>query len=252
MICFLLLLVLIPFGICLPTSKNIKLQLNRRNLFQKRQNTNTNKLKQTGYFHGSGYYAEVKLGEPEQTFRVVLDTGSSDFWVVSDECEQCSHSNRYFSENSETYQPRKGTFQLRYGTGTIIGDRGQDTLTIANMTVKRYPLVSAYELSDVFDPLPIDGILGLADQSNGLIRRLHQSQNIRKPLFGMYLQPFGGEIDFGEIDHTRYEGSVYYLPMTTEDGKYKIKMQEAYRGAFPSITVVRDLVVDTGSTTLYK
>ncbi|RCN45400.1 hypothetical protein ANCCAN_08621 [Ancylostoma caninum] len=37
-------------------------------------------------YHDSEYVGNVTIGTPEQTFQVVLDTGSADFWVPDFTC----------------------------------------------------------------------------------------------------------------------------------------------------------------------
>jgi hypothetical protein len=38
---------------------------------------------------GGGYYADVTLGTPPQSVRLILDTGSADVWVVSNQAQLC-------------------------------------------------------------------------------------------------------------------------------------------------------------------
>lgn len=38
---------------------------------------------------GGGYYAEIEVGTPPQSVSMVLDTGSSDAWMVSTEADLC-------------------------------------------------------------------------------------------------------------------------------------------------------------------
>lgn len=39
---------------------------------------------------GGGYYAEVSIGTPGQTVSLVLDTGSSDVWVLDSDANLCT------------------------------------------------------------------------------------------------------------------------------------------------------------------
>lgn len=41
---------------------------------------------------GGGYYLDVKIGTPGQDARMILDTGSSDAWVVSTRADLCGNA----------------------------------------------------------------------------------------------------------------------------------------------------------------
>src|SRR5689334_12585577 len=43
---------------------------------------------------GGGYYVQVKVGTPPQTMTMLLDTGSSDAWVLSHEADLCTDRDR--------------------------------------------------------------------------------------------------------------------------------------------------------------
>ena len=43
---------------------------------------------------GGGYFAEVKIGTPGQTFHLHLDTGSSDTWVLDVASDLCNSPQR--------------------------------------------------------------------------------------------------------------------------------------------------------------
>ncbi|KAI7890314.1 aspartic peptidase domain-containing protein [Mucor mucedo] len=255
------LITLAPFVListCSPSNrqsfKKLKLQRQGHSL-QKRDST---KLQQTGYYHGSGYYSQIFIGEPAQAFNVVLDTGSSDFWIVSSDCstkEYCDAHHQFQRNNSQTYQNHDPLqfLQIRYGTGSINARVGYDTLQIANMTLKNQYIADAIELSSEFKDLPIDGILGMGfsklsktdTHKRTLIESMAGQNLIEKAVFGIYTQPAGGDIDFGGTDPNRYTGPIQYAPVTS-DRYWLTKMSSSSFGTYK--TKSRSIILDTGTT----
>ncbi|RCH79183.1 hypothetical protein CU098_006767 [Rhizopus stolonifer] len=214
------------------------------------------KVKLTGYFHGSGYYGQVRIGEPAQLFDVVFDTGSSDFWVVSNDCqtkEYCLKHRQFQPKLSRTYKRGKGdpSFSVRYGSGSIHARIGQDTLRIGSGTLQDQFVADATELSTIFERLPIDGIMGLglpklskSDPNRlTLIESMVNQQLVDKAIFSIYIQPFGGQIDFGGMDPNLYTGSIHYAPLTS-DNYWATHMNKASFGNYSIDS--QSVIVDSG------
>lgn len=65
----------------------------------------------------------ISIGTPAQKFTIDFDTGSSDLWVPSSECDNCSGKQQYDASSSSTGQKQDGTFEIQYGDGsTVQGD----------------------------------------------------------------------------------------------------------------------------------
>ncbi|EPB78273.1 eukaryotic aspartyl protease [Ancylostoma ceylanicum] len=118
-------------------------------------------------FSDVSYIANITIGNPEQMFKVVLDTGSSRLWIPDITCgrkkeqgcersecdpgaiceimcakkECCTAKNGLFGEiigckgkrlfnpkNSTTYRRLKKSWQIHYGTGNAAGFTGKDTV----------------------------------------------------------------------------------------------------------------------------
>jgi hypothetical protein len=233
------------------------------------------KIKQTGYLHGSGkstmtqwstlhfidrwilgYYSTVQVGEPAQSFNVIFDTGSSDFWVVSNDCltkTYCHNHQQFQLRKSTSYRKHEpeNSLIIRYGTGSIHARIGHDTLHIGTMTLKDQFMADATQLSREFKTLPIDGImgLGLAKLSKADPNRLTLVENmvkqglIEKAMFSMYIQPAGGEIDFGGIDASRFTGDIQYAPVIG-DKYWRTEMSNATFASHS--TGPRQIIVDSG------
>ena len=85
------------------------------------------------------YYGEVSIGTPPQTFLVVFDTGSADFWIPDPTCRSvslnCGKKTAYDPSQSSTFQevPAGGQtlFSIQYGSGPVEGKYSTDTVEIA-------------------------------------------------------------------------------------------------------------------------
>ena len=86
------------------------------------------------------YYGEVKIGTPAESFQVVFDTGSADFWVPSASCTEhqsnCHKKQAYDPDASSTYEAvqsgAKSAFQITYGSGPVSGVFAVDTVSLAD------------------------------------------------------------------------------------------------------------------------
>lgn len=84
------------------------------------------------------YFSEITLGTPPQSFKVILDTGSSNLWVPSTRCKSiaCYLHAKYSAEDSSTYKANGTEFKIQYGTGSLEGVISNDVMTIGDLTIK--------------------------------------------------------------------------------------------------------------------
>ncbi|KAK3321579.1 vacuolar protease A precursor [Apodospora peruviana] len=175
-------------------------------------------------FMNAQYFSEITIGTPPQSFKVVLDTGSSNLWVPSTECGSiaCYLHTKYDSSASSTYKENGTSFEIRYGSGSLSGFVSQDTMTIGDLKIKGQDFAEATsEPGLAFAFGRFDGILGLAYDRisvNGIVPPFYNmidQKLIDEPVFAFYLADTDGEseVTFGGVNKDRYEGKITTIPL---------------------------------------
>ncbi|ORX44789.1 acid protease [Hesseltinella vesiculosa] len=222
------------------------------------------KVPQVSYQHGSGYYGEIHIGEPPQPFQVVFDTGSADVWVVSSTCESnsCQHHQNYNRRLSASHEPlglededdddEQVFMDVNYGTGHIRAVLNRDTIQVAGLELEDQVVGEAIAISNDFMGTPFDGIfgLGLASLSSSHhpppFYSMMSSRMLDSPLFAMYIQSRGGEIDFGGMDLSRFSGPMMFTPLVDTE-YWAIQLQKIRLGNMAKMGN-RRAIVDSGTT----
>ena len=176
-------------------------------------------------FLNAQYFADIKLGSPPQSFKVILDTGSSNLWVPSELCTSiaCFLHRKYDSSLSRTYKANGSEFAIQYGSGSMEGFVSQDDLSIGDLTIKGQDFAEATtEPGIAFAFGKFDGILGLAYDTisvNGIVPpfyKMIEQKLLDSKQFAFYLgasEADGGEATFGGIDESRFEGPITWAPV---------------------------------------
>ncbi|CAF0960713.1 unnamed protein product [Adineta ricciae] len=164
----------------------------------------------------------LSIGTPGQTFFVDFDTGSTDLWVPSSECQStCGYKTRYDSRKSNTSRPNDASFRITYGDGSYVqGQFVYDTVMVAGLSVANQAFAQAKNMSG-FSSSTFDGVFGLAYPSlatkgqTSVFYNMWQQGLINHPSFSFYFNPDpnvypGGELILGGIDSSRYTGSITY------------------------------------------
>jgi hypothetical protein len=158
------------------------------------------KIDESGRY-GTQYWAEMTIGNPEQVFTALFDTGSSNVWVPSSDC--ATDKNRYDGGRSSTFQDLGSEVQLQYGTGACSGTAGHDFITVGGMQVDQI-FGRMDEMDSFFDNVEFDGIvgLGLKDLVQGpgapWIATISEANVLPQTNFRFsYASESSGTIDFG-------------------------------------------------------
>ena len=173
-------------------------------------------------------YSEISIGTPPQSFKVVLDTGSSNLWVPSTDCSSiaCFLHTTYDSSASSTYKKNGSEFEIRYGSGSLSGFVSKDIVRLGDIEIKGQDFAEATEepgLAFAFGRF--DGILGLGYDTISVNKIVPPFYNmidqglINDPVFSFYLSDTNnGEGDeseavFGGINKDHFTGSLTKIPL---------------------------------------
>ncbi|XP_062396467.1 pepsin A-like [Sardina pilchardus] len=194
------------------------------------------------------YYGIISLGTPPQSFRVIFDTGSSNLWVPSVYCTSspaCKNHRKFNPDASSTFNSTTKPIQIQYGTGSMTGILGYDTLEVGGITVSNQIFGLTKTEGLFMEYMTWDGILGLAFPSisaagaTPVFDNMMEKGLVSQQLFSVYLsrKTATSAVLFGEIDPQYYTGSLSWVPLTSET-YWQIKMD--------SVTINGDVVACAG------
>ncbi|KAK3251119.1 hypothetical protein CYMTET_39534 [Cymbomonas tetramitiformis] len=221
-------------------------------------------------FEDAQYYAEIKVGTPGETFKVVMDTGSSNLWVPGHKCTSaaCLLHKKYNPASSSTYVANGSAFSIQYGSGQLTGVFDTDDVTLGDFVIKGQSFAeSTVEPGIAFVAGKFDGILGLAFSRISVGGQVPVFDNmvaqglVSEPVFAFWLNrtsdlvsktTTGGEITFGGLDASHYTGPITYVPLADENyWLFKVDSIES-KGVFAKTTFATNTmaIADTGTSLL--
>ncbi|XP_016994938.2 lysosomal aspartic protease [Drosophila takahashii] len=233
-----------------------------------------------GNLYNTEYYTSLKIGNPPQILKVLIDTGSANLWVLSSKCpnsvKPCANLEKYNSSASTTYKGINNPFTIQYGSGSeegiiaLSGFESQDTVNIAGFSVKNQVFAEITDAPETaFLKSQFSGILGLGFSSIAInsitppFFNLVAQGLVKKAVFSIYLNRNGtnavngGELILGGTDSGLYSGCLTYVPVSTA-GYWQFTMSKARVNNFEfcenceaildvgtSLIVVPEKVLDT-------
>ncbi|XP_069421782.1 pregnancy-associated glycoprotein 2-like [Ovis canadensis] len=213
-------------------------------------------------FQNIVYFGNITIGTPPQEFQVNFDTGSSDLWVPSVDCRSpsCSTHKRFNPQKSTTFQRLDQKIELIYGSGSMKGVLGRDTIQIGDLVITNQIFgLSQNQSSGVLEQVPYDGILGLA-YPNLAVRgttpvfdNLKNHKIISEPVFAFYLSSRPGNIStvmFGGVDHTYHKGKLQWVPVTQASFWQVAMSSMTINGKVVGCSHGCQAIVDTGTSLL--
>ncbi|KAG0002222.1 Vacuolar protease A [Entomortierella chlamydospora] len=212
----------------------------------------------TNYMNAQ-YYGDVTVGTPPQTFSVVFDTGSSNFWVPSTHCNSiaCFLHRRFDSRKSSTFKPNGTQFAIQYGSGSLEGIISIDDLAVGGLLVKQQSFgESVKEPGLAFAFGRFDGIFGLGYDTIsvlGVVPPFYSMINqklLDEPVFGFYLgqadSSLGGEMTLGGVDSSHFSGELRWHNVRRK-AYWEIDLKKVRLGD-EEVELDAGAVIDTGSS----
>ncbi|KAI5835601.1 acid protease [Schizophyllum commune Tattone D] len=116
------------------------------------------------------YMVKIQLGD--QDFSALLDTGSSDFWIVSTDCTSpdCAAVARYSANSSRSLIPTTTPFVLTYLLGSVTGYVAYETVFLGIYEIASQAFAIANNTQDLgLSATGNSGVLGLCFPSSASI-----------------------------------------------------------------------------------
>lgn len=213
-------------------------------------------------YQGVSFYGPISVGTPEQVFEVIYDTGSSNLWVPSTQCDSSCAGKKEYNSNASTSYVANGTpFNIQYGSGPCSGVMAYETATVQGIPVKNQPfamITNAAGLAPSFSQDPFDGICGLAwpmlavNYATPVFTNMISQNPSMDQIFAFYLpddESKEGELTFGAYDTSKFTGSLVTAPLTNQL-YWMTTLQGFSVGGTAVPTTNAGAVVDSGTSLL--
>jgi cathepsin D len=207
------------------------------------------------------YFSKVKFGSKGTNMWMLLDTGAANTWVMGSNCttSACLAHDTFGSQDSSTLHVTTTPWSVSYGTGTVQGVTASDTVAFANYSIEM-GFGSATVTSNNFNNYPMDGILGLGRAASNeigtptVMQVLDDNNLLQANILGIHLQRNSdgakdGQITFGGVDHSKYQGSLSYTATVAVDSTlWEIPVDDlAVSGTSCKLTG-KSAIIDTGTS----
>jgi len=184
----------------------------------------------------STYFGSLAIGTPPTPFNVVLDTGSSDLWVVGTDCvvRACQGVPLFDPTKSSSLNNLSQPFEIQYGSGAAEGSLVSDTVQMAGFQQSGQTFAVVDQLTGGIVNGQISGIMGLAFQSiassgaTPFWQALVQGGQWTDPVMSFFLtdfandpnaqqEEFGGAFTMGFTNSTLFTGNIDFQDIPSND-----------------------------------
>ncbi|TVY26596.1 putative aspergillopepsin A-like aspartic endopeptidase [Lachnellula hyalina] len=197
-----------------------------------------------------------------QTMNMDFDSGSSDLWVFNTQLSTASQAGHtvFDSTKSSTFKLQQGaSFTISYGDGSgAAGNVGTDTVNIGGASVTGQAIEMATAVSSSFvQDTQSNGLVGLAFSKLNTVKPTQAKTffdnamaTLAQPVFTADLRKAAvGAYEFGNIDSTKFNGSLSWAAVNTTQGFWQFSSQKFQVGTGTAMSVAGgQAIADTGTT----
>ncbi|OCF38019.1 hypothetical protein I316_00243 [Kwoniella heveanensis BCC8398] len=220
------------------------------------ENPDDLELENTG---GLAYTIDVVVGGV--AIPVIVDTGSSQFWVPASTCISCTSYGMTVSpiQLPESCESRNNT----YGIGSVSGCFTKSAISVGPYEIPNMDLMGVTTVDEALGSSGsvLSGILGLAGETTlegapTVVKAMYDLGLIKSKTVGFYLsedENVDSEITFGDVttsEHADASQGVTVQSVENDMNLYEIVMDEFAVGG-TVVTQSETVVVDTGSSYIY-
>ncbi|KAF8375428.1 hypothetical protein PRIPAC_81857 [Pristionchus pacificus] len=218
-------------------------------------------------YYDDFYLGDIGLGTPYQNFTIVLDTGSSNLWVIDAACTTTAckgdprsgyKKHQFDTTKSTTFVKTSQPFILFYGSGECRGYISTDVLNLAGLVYPTQGFGVSTSIASVFGQQPMDGILGLGWPALAVDGVVPPIQNLLdqldQPIFTVWLDrhvkpaedKLGGLITYGGLDSENCDAQVDYVTLSSKT-YWQFPINGFSIGSYSSNTKA-EVISDTGTS----
>ena len=155
----------------------------------------------------------IEVGTPGQTFNVLFDTGSPILWIPSESCESETIQHKFVPYRSSSYKNFEQPFNMSYGSGSVDGILGSETVNIFGNKLGKHGFLLASSAN--FNVKGVDGIYGFGRtypdkwKDYDILYKLDDNSYIKNKRFTLYVNQTKEEsskLFFDEIPSSLTEG----------------------------------------------
>lgn len=183
---------------------------------------NLNDLRAIGYTRKESdgvYWAVVRIGSPvQQSFSVIVDTGSSSIAVPCKGCDCGARHHQFDADKSTSMQKLGKRYNQCYSEGSCnSGDLLSDLVcfgekcTVAEAVRHNFGCCSTY--APAFKTQDADGIIGLSGSSDTLVASLRTQLRLHRDMFSICFGRTQGLLTVGGVFHRPLLEDLQYVPL---------------------------------------